>query len=82
VVPFGAGGQTEQATRAARLEAMGLIDVLAEDDLDPARLVAAVAAAADRAPRTPMVDIDGAQRSAALLKTWAETGHVDLERAG
>jgi len=82
VVPFSAGGQTEQATRAARLEALGLMHVIAEDDLGPARLAQAVAATAERTLPTLMVDIDGAQRSAALLKTWAETGHVDLGRAG
>ena len=42
LVPFAAGGETEQTERAARLAARGCALVLAEQDLTPERLAAAI----------------------------------------
>jgi predicted glycosyltransferase len=68
LVPYAEGGETEQATRAARLAARGRAAVLAEADLDAGSLAAALRAAlaAPPPPRLPLAT-DGAARSAALL---------------
>lgn len=68
LVPFAAEGETEQTMRAERLAARGLAEVVAECDLAPARLAAAIDRAAQRgvAPRCPFAT-DGAQRSAERL---------------
>jgi predicted glycosyltransferase len=65
LVPFAAAGETEQAMRAERLAARGLAEVVAERDLAPARLAAAIDRAAARgvAPPWPFAT-DGAARSA------------------
>lgn len=74
LVPYAEGGESEQATRALALAALGRAEVVAEDGLTPTALAAAV----DRAA-TQDVSIgrdwsfDGAERSAELL--------VELARA-
>jgi predicted glycosyltransferase len=42
LVPFGSGGEDEQARRAARLQALGLAECLTEEELTPASLAAAI----------------------------------------
>jgi predicted glycosyltransferase len=68
LVPFAAGGETEQRMRAQRLEALGLAVVVDEDRLAADTLAAAVDAAATR-PRWGRFDFDcdGARRSAELI---------------
>lgn len=60
LVPYAAGGETEQARRAALLAARGLAVVVPEDELDPATLAAAI----DRALALPAPEgglpLDGA----------------------
>ncbi|MGH6718370.1 MAG: glycosyltransferase family protein [Alphaproteobacteria bacterium] len=82
VVPFSAEGQTEQAVRAERLAAMGLVHVIAEADLAPAVLADMVARVATL-PRPPSgaVDLAGAERTAELLDRWSGLGHADVARA-
>jgi len=65
LVPFAAEGETEQTMRATRLAARGLAEVVAEPDLDPAALAAAIdrAALCGLAPACPFAT-DGAERSA------------------
>jgi predicted glycosyltransferase len=65
LVPFAAEGETEQAMRAERLAARGFAEVVAERDLAPAVLAAAIDRAAARgvAPACPFAT-DGAARSA------------------
>lgn len=76
IVPFARGGETEQSQRAARLEALGLLRCIAERDLTPARLVAAIdAAVTGPRPRPAKIDIGGATRSAALIGRWARQGN-------
>ncbi len=73
IVPFARERETEQAFRAARLEALGLVRCVDEHDLTPARLVAAVdAALAGPRPRLAAVALDGAERSATAIAGWAE----------
>src|SRR5438067_2422151 len=71
LVPFAAGGETEQALRAELLAARGVAVVVPQAALTPE----ALAHALDRAARAPrpaadLVDLRGAQRSAELLASW------------
>lgn len=69
LIPFAAGGETEQTFRASRLERLGLASVLTEQDLTPDRLAAAIASGL-AAPRPPAhsLDLEGASRSAKILR--------------
>ena len=68
LVPFSSHGQTEQALRARRLAERGWAEVVAEEELTPARLAAAIGRAlANDAHRPDGIDLDGARRSAAIL---------------
>jgi predicted glycosyltransferase len=67
VVPFAAGRETEQGLRAARLAALGVLQIVAESDLSPQRLVEAIERAIAARPGGPSVDTDGAQCSVRLL---------------
>lgn len=73
LVPFSAGGETEQTARAERLEALALATVLKEDALTPTGLSAAI----ERALETPelgrhTLDLDGARKSAQVLRRQLE----------
>lgn len=69
LVPFAAGGETEQTARAARLSEMGLASVVEEKDLDGPRLLEAVESAlAKPKPPANSLDLDGAKRSAQILR--------------
>jgi predicted glycosyltransferase len=76
LVPFAAGGETEQSLRAAALERVGRAIMVAEAALTPERLAAAI----DAAPALPTAAprrFDGASRSAAiLLAALAESRHA------
>jgi predicted glycosyltransferase len=71
LVPFAAGGESEQSLRAELLAARGAAVVVPEAQLTPQALAHAVNRAA-RAPRpaAELVDLNGAQRSAELLASW------------
>jgi predicted glycosyltransferase len=67
-VPFAGGHETEQTLRARCFAGRGLLEFVAEGDLNPRTLAAAI----DRAARKPRpapgaVNLDGARRSAALI---------------
>ena len=69
LVPFAAGGETEQSERAARLEAHGLAQTLAEDALSGETLAGAIACARARPkPGRAILDLDGAAGSARMLR--------------
>lgn len=69
LIPFTARGETEQSVRAARLEALGLAIALPENGLDADILGEAVAAALSRVkPHVHKLDLNGAQRTAAVLR--------------
>ena len=67
VVPFASERETEQALRAERLAACGVLELLAETQLTPARLAQTVERAISRNARTISVDTGGARRSAHLI---------------
>jgi predicted glycosyltransferase len=71
VVPFSQGSETEQGMRARLMAERGLFDVLEEKDLAAASLAAAIDRAAARPrPARAEIDLDGARRSAELLRQW------------
>ncbi len=61
LVPFDAGGETEQMRRARRLETMGLAIVLPEAELTPEHLARAIAAARALPRRSVEIRLDGAE---------------------
>lgn len=70
LVPFAAGGETEQSVRAERLARMGLATVVAEEGLTGEGLAAALRTAlAGPKPAPAALDLDGALKSGALLRT-------------
>jgi predicted glycosyltransferase len=70
VVPFAAGRETEQRLRAERLAAKGVLQVVAEGELTPRRLAAAIGRAVATRPAALAVDTGGAQRTARILGLW------------
>jgi predicted glycosyltransferase len=69
LIPFAAGGETEQTVRASMLEKLGLATVLAEHDLTPEGLAQAIEEAlAGPAPAAHRLDLEGAQRTAQILR--------------
>lgn len=71
IVPFAADGESEQTLRAQALVERGAAQMLAESALTPQALADAVNRAV-RAERPPadLVALDGARRSAELLREW------------
>ncbi|MDI7861659.1 glycosyl transferase [Rhizobiaceae bacterium n13] len=70
LIPFMAGGETEQSVRAERLERLGLAHVLPESDLTPSRLQVMVEKILARPPTVaPPLDLDGARRTAEILRS-------------
>ncbi len=69
LIPFAAGGETEQTERAMKLKKLGLADVLLEADINAATL-AAVVERLLAAPPPPIntLNLDGAERTARFLK--------------
>ncbi len=68
LVPFAAGGETEQTLRATRLAGLGLAHVLPETDLSPARMATAIAEALTApAPLPNTLDLNGADGAARLI---------------
>ncbi len=70
LVPFAAAGETEQSLRADLLARRGLAVTLAEADLDPAGLAAAIDAALALPVGRMDLDLNGAQRTAELVQEW------------
>jgi predicted glycosyltransferase len=69
LVPFAAGGETEQTRRALMLEELGLATVLTEQDLTPEGLAHAIEQAlAGPPPASHRLDLEGARRSAQILR--------------
>ena len=69
LVPFTAGGETEQSVRAERLEKLGLALALPEAGLTTDQLVGAIDKALSQ-PKPSALDIDltGAERTAAIMR--------------
>jgi len=69
LVPFAAGGETEQTVRAERLQRLGLALSLPEDALSPSSLGAAIEQQLAAAkPDSHRLDLDGARKSAQVLR--------------
>jgi predicted glycosyltransferase len=66
LVPFAAGGETEQTLRAEALAASGRAAVLHEDALGPETVAAAIRHAVSL-PRSSPVQLDGSRRTATIL---------------
>ncbi len=72
LVPFAAGGETEQTLRALRLQALGLAHVLLEHDLSTAAMAKRIAAALDAPPPAAnSLDLNGADHAARLIADLA-----------
>lgn len=69
LVPFAAGGETEQTVRTLMLEELGLATMLMEKDLTPERLGQAIEQAlVGPTPSAHRLDLEGARRSAQILR--------------
>ena len=72
LVPFAAGGETEQTVRAERLQRLGLAVSIAETELSPVVLGASIERRlAIPKPASHALDLDGARKSAVLLRRLA-----------
>ncbi|WP_028745606.1 glycosyltransferase family protein [Rhizobium mesoamericanum] len=70
LIPFVAGGETEQTVRAERLKALGLADILPEADLTPTLVADAVRAALSVPQTAPvLLDLGGAEKTAAIIRS-------------
>jgi predicted glycosyltransferase len=68
LVPFAAGGETEQSLRAEKLARLNLAHVVPESSLDAQRLIAAIAAAKAQNPAASHdLDLEGARHSAEII---------------
>lgn len=69
LIPFVAGGETEQTVRAERLAMLGLADLLPEDGLSADHVANAVTAALAKPKRTAVdLDLDGARKTAEIIR--------------
>ncbi len=69
LVPFAAGGETEQTARAEKLEAMGLAKMIREADVTPEAITASIEAMAAEPRRGSFnLNLDGARETARLLR--------------
>ena len=67
-VPFAQNGETEQTVRARRFEARGLAAVISEAELSPEKLAAAVELALALPHGAKMPALDGAARTAEIVR--------------
>lgn len=74
LVPFSAGGETEQQVRADRLVHRGLARAIQESDLTPEKLAGEILhVLAKPKPASHGLDLDGARRTADLLQPEGST---------
>jgi len=70
LIPFVAGGETEQTVRAERLKALGLADILPEVGLTPEMVANAIRTALARPrPVAASLDLGGADKTAAIIRS-------------
>ncbi|HEX8068769.1 MAG TPA: glycosyltransferase [Pyrinomonadaceae bacterium] len=67
VVPFADGGEDEQLKRARRLEGLGAVRVVEQQELNATRLAAELRALLDFKPRRLKLDLDGARNTTRLV---------------
>jgi len=79
LVPFAAGGETEQTVRAERLTRLELATWIAEDGVTGPALAEAIEDALLRAkPAASALDLDGARGSARLLRETLDRHRADM----
>ncbi|MBB4292119.1 putative glycosyltransferase [Rhizobium leguminosarum] len=70
LIPFVAGGETEQTVRAERLQALDLAEILPETGLTPGHVKEAVEKALAAPARKPvLLDLDGAEKTAGIIRS-------------
>src|SRR5678816_1362046 len=69
LVPFGKENEDEQRKRALRLQDLGAVRVLEQNDLTPARLAAEIRESMKSKFATPALDLNGAENAAALIES-------------
>lgn len=80
LIPFAAGGETEQGARASRLEKLGLAHVLEENAISPQTMAEAIRAAlALPEPGEVALDLDGANGTARVLRRLYAEHQLDDE---
>ena len=67
VVPFASERETEQQLRAERLAAQGVLELVPEAELSPARLALAIERAVGAKPQRISIDTGGARHTAGLI---------------
>src|SRR5208283_3140421 len=67
VVPFASERETEQQLRAERLAAQGVLELVPEAELSPARLALAIERTVGAEPQRIPIDTGGARRTAGLI---------------
>ena len=73
VAPYETATENEQRGRAERLASLGAMQCLPRDALHPGALAAAIERLLDFQPRPAALALDGAQRSAAILRVLIES---------
>ncbi len=69
LVPFAAGGETEQTARAVKLRELGLAEFIEEAEITPEMVAAGIdKALAQRGKTHPELNMDGARETARLLR--------------
>lgn len=68
VVPYATPGENEQTERATRMAGLGAMQHFCATDMDPPRLAAKIEELLEFEPRAAALDLDGAGRSAQLLR--------------
>ena len=78
LVPFAKEDEDEQRRRALRLQDLGAVKVLDQQELTPARLAREVRNSMNFAFATPTLDLNGAENTAALIESMAVTNITEL----
>ena len=72
VVPFSDGSEDEQMKRAERLERLGAVRVLDQQEMNVTRLADEIRALLRFTPQAPALDLNGARNSARILEGLLE----------
>lgn len=76
VVPFGQGREDEQMNRARRLERLGALRVLEEENMNAQRLAEEIRTLLQFKPQALQLDLNGAQDSARILERLVHEQHA------
>lgn len=73
VVPFAEGAEDEQMKRAERLERLGVVRVLDQQQMNPCRLADEMRKLLAFKPQAPALDLNGVENSAQILEALLQT---------